>query len=127
MPRPRGAWTDWLPAVSPLPRCRYKARSRQSLHARGVDVAADLLGVLDIKVLLSIAEEDVLGIPVSVRVKVKVRAGVGVGVGVGVKVRVRVRVRARVRARARARAGLGLGLGLGLWVGVPSGTAYRVG
>ena len=64
-----------------------RSRSLQSLHAGGEDVAADLLGVLDIKVLLSIAEEDVLGIPVSVRVKVKVRAGV------------RVRMRARARAR----------------------------
>ena len=51
-------------------RCR-SALSRQSLHARGVDVAANLFGVTDVKVLLGIAEEDVLGIPVRVRVRVK--------------------------------------------------------
>ena len=47
------------------------ARSRQSLHAGGVDIAADLFGVLDLKVLLSLTEEDVLGIPVRVRVRVE--------------------------------------------------------
>ena len=58
------------PCTLPPSGCR-SALSRQSLHARGVDVAANLFGVTDVKVLLGIAEEDVLGIPVRVRVRVK--------------------------------------------------------
>ena len=59
------------PLPPSVPDSRRSALSRQSLHARGVDVAANLFGVTDVKVLLGIAEEDVLGIPVRVRVRVK--------------------------------------------------------